>query len=166
MQGESSVVQRHNDQKGGCPVHTRTACAIVAKGLCRPLNIFECRFETGSSSAKRQKPTQPTCPATACHYCTQKRMSDCILAYQQCSLIGLDESPDLLRQSMLQRDGSKEFRLWDSKEVCSTVIGQPQTPCWSGSTPAGCMSDFMIIMRGEDGRNVKHAAHCLKLHIA
>lgn len=29
-------------------------------------------------------------------------MGDCLLALQQCSLIGLDESPSLLRQSMLR----------------------------------------------------------------
>lgn len=28
-------------------------------------------------------------------------MSDCLLALQQCSLIGLDESPQLLRRSMM-----------------------------------------------------------------
>lgn len=52
-------------------------------------------------------------------------MTDCILALQQCSLIGLDDSPDLLRHSILHRDGSENVLLWNSKEVRNHVWHQP-----------------------------------------
>lgn len=44
-------------------------------------------------------------------------MVECIDALQQCSLINLDDSPQLLRQSLLERGASHTLLLWDSTEV-------------------------------------------------
>jgi hypothetical protein len=44
-------------------------------------------------------------------------MNDCLNALQQCSLINLEDSPHLLRQSLLQRGAAHTLLLWDSTEV-------------------------------------------------
>jgi hypothetical protein len=53
-------------------------------------------------------------------------MGECLDALQQCSLINLDESPQLLRQSLLQRGVSHTMLLWDSTEVSES---EPQHSC-------------------------------------
>jgi hypothetical protein len=67
-----------------------------------------------------------TCNSTCCSshlacplppLLAENSMNDYLDALQQCSLINLEDSPQLLRQSLLQRGAAHTLLLWDSTEV-------------------------------------------------